>query len=114
MIIIVGSLTIYFSHRYGYFVLDYMALIYSIVASSIMGIVLYGTSFIIGGYLRQVVSLIFLIPLGIIIYLLSLRMLKAFNMDDLIFVQGIFPQRWKSLTGIIAKVIGVKLEKEHQ
>ncbi|MFC1754394.1 oligosaccharide flippase family protein, partial [Thermoproteota archaeon] len=74
------SITIFLiitTYKRGLFVLDKKAYRDSVFASSVMGVVLYLSISFIGGYRGQLFSLVFLLPIGIIIYLVILRILKT-------------------------------------
>ena len=107
MMFVVAGVIVYSSHKLGYFVLDARALLSSVSASLIMAIVLGVLSAIIGGYVRQLVALIILIPSGAVIYIALLRLLRTFTADDLTFLHRLLPNRLKPMTGIVAKIAGV-------
>ena len=107
MMFVVAGVIVYSSHKLGYFVLDARALLSSVSASLIMAIVLGVLSAIIGGYVRQLVALVILIPSGAVIYIALLRLLRTFTADDLTFLHRLLPNRLKPMTGIVAKIAGV-------
>lgn len=107
MIFVVAGVTTYSSYRFGYLVLDMRALLSSIIASTGMGTILTLIPYVIGGYARQLASLVFLVPLGIVIYILLLRIMNTFTVDDLVFVGRLLPKRLKGVIGIVAKMAGV-------
>ena len=111
MIFVVAGITTYSSYRLGYLALDKRALLSSIIASIGMGTIITLIPYVIGGYARQLVSLVFLVPLGIVIYILLLRIMKTFTVDDLVFIERLLPRRLKGVIGIVAKIAGVSTKK---
>lgn len=110
MIFVVAAVITYSSHRLGYFILDVRAILSSFSASVIMGVILAIISYMIGGYARQLASLVILVPLGAVIYIILLRLMKAFTVDDLTFLHRLLPSSLKGLTGIVAKIAGVSMK----
>jgi O-antigen/teichoic acid export membrane protein len=110
MIFVVAAVIIYSSNKLGYFVLDVRALLSSLSASIIMGVVLGVLSLMIGGYVRQLVALVILMPSGAVIYIALLRLFKTFTVDDLTFLHKLLPNKMKALTGVVAEIAGVSNE----
>ncbi len=107
MTVSVAIFLAYVAHRHHLFVIDGRAYRDSIIAASVMGIILFLALSFIGGYRRQLLSTAILIPVGMIIYLAILRGLKTFHHDDVEFIRRLLPERAEWLVRIIAKIVGV-------
>ncbi len=107
MTISITLFLIYVTYKRGYFVIDKKAYRDSVFASSIMGIILFLSISFIGGYRSQLISLVFLFPMGIIIYFVILRILKTFQADDIEFIRRFLPRRLEKLVKFISKIVGV-------
>ncbi len=108
MTVSIAVLLTYVAHRQGLFVIDGRAYRDTIIAASVMGAVLYAALDFMASYAQQILSLVLLIPLGMIIYLGVLRTLKTFTSDDIEFIRRLVPQRLEWLTRMISKVVGVR------
>ncbi len=97
----------YVARRRGLFALDQGAYRDSVIASSIMGAAVFLILSFIGGYRRQMLALVFLIPLGVAVYLVVLRVLKTFRQDDMEFIRRLSPKRAEQLVKIVSKIVGV-------
>lgn len=107
MTISITMFLIYTTYKRGLFVIDKKAYRDSVFAASIMGIILFMSISIIGGYRSQLISLVFLLPIGIIIYFIILRFLKTFQPDDIEFIKRFLPKRLEGFVKIISKIVGV-------
>jgi O-antigen/teichoic acid export membrane protein len=107
MIITIALLLVYVTRRHGLFVIDGRAYRDALLAASIMGLVLYFALEFIGGYQRQLVSLVVLVPAGMVIYLLVLRVLKTFTVDDVEFIRRLLPRQAGRLVRLLSKLAGV-------
>lgn len=107
MTIAIAAAITFATYRQGNFVVDKKALLASIAASTVMALVLYFVVTTVSGYRRQIAALPILIPVGIIIYLTTLRLLRVFTRDDIDFLERLLPKKLKRLArwaGILAGV----------
>ena len=107
MIISIAIFLAYVTHKRGLFVIDSKAYRDSVFAASVMGIILFVTLDFISGYRSQLISLAFLIPAGVIIYLVILRILKTLQPDDIEFIRRFLPKRAERFVQIVSKIVGV-------
>jgi|TARA_B100000315_G_scaffold61151_1_gene55566 O-antigen/teichoic acid export membrane protein len=98
----------YVTHKRGLFVIDGKAYRDAVFAASVMGIILFLVLDFISGYRSQLISLAFLIPAGMVIYLVILRILKTFQPDDIEFIRKFLPKRADRLVQIIYKIVAIK------
>jgi O-antigen/teichoic acid export membrane protein len=101
------ALALYVRRR-GVFVFDTRAFASALVAAAVMAAVLVTASVVIGGYLRQIAALPVLIPAGVAIYFLGLRLLGAFTSEDLEFLRRLLPARLNRLVDLVARLAGVR------
>lgn len=111
MTFIVAAIVTFSSNQLGYFIIDKKAVLSSIGASLAMGTVLAIISIMIGGYARQLASLLVLVPLGAMIYIGLLRVLRTFTVDDLVFVYTLLPSSFKGMTRVVAIVAGLPMKE---
>jgi hypothetical protein len=107
MIVSIAIFLAYVTHKQGLFVIDSKAYRDSVFAASVMGIILFFTLDFISGYRSQLISLAFLMPAGVIIYLVILRILKTFQPDDIEFIRRFLPKRAERFVQIVSKIVGV-------
>ena len=107
MIVSIAILLAYVTHKRDLFVIDGKAYRDSVFAASVMGIILFLILNFISGYRSQIISLVFLIPVGMVIYLVILRILKTFQPADIEFIRKFLPKRAEGLVQIISKIVGI-------
>ena len=107
MIVSIAIFLAYVTHKQGLFVIDSKAYRDSVFAASVMGIILFFTLDFISGYRSQLISLAFLMPAGVIIYLVILRILKTLQPDDIEFIRRFLPKRAERFVQIVSKIVGV-------
>ena len=110
MMIITSILISYFSYKSGFFVIDKKAIINCFTASTIMGLCLLFSSIYLNNRISNGFMIITLIPIGMLIYFLTLRVLKTFNENDLEFIERIIPLR----SDTIRKILGIKKKSTFQ
>lgn len=98
-------------YREGVFVFDRRAFGSALVASAIMGLLLFTLTTLIGGYRLQLAALPVLVPLGVTVYFLALRFLRAFTLDDFDFLVRLLPARLRAVVSFLAKLAGVRAEQ---
>ena len=104
MMIITSILISYFSYKAGFFVIDKKAIINCFIASTIMGICLFSSSYYLNSMISNGLMIITLIPIGMVLYFITLRMLKTFNEDDVEFIERISPLK----SEMISYILGIK------
>ncbi|HEY4699169.1 MAG TPA: polysaccharide biosynthesis C-terminal domain-containing protein [Nitrososphaerales archaeon] len=108
MTLSIALLLVLTARKSNLFTIDARAFRDSITASSIMGVILFVAISMIEVGRKQVLSLAILMPIGIVIYFVVLRMLRTFNSSDIEFIRQLTPRRFDWIIRIIAKVVGVK------
>lgn len=93
--------------RRGLFVIDKKAYLVSILASMIMGIVVFGIVSTIGGYRRQIAALPMLVLLGAFIYVIVLRATKILKPDDIHFLERLLPKKLGWMARWVARLAGL-------
>ncbi len=97
MLFVMLGAVAYFARHTGMLVLDSDAYAKSVGASAAMGVVVYAALFFIATSVATsraitVVSAVAMVPLGLCLYLLLMKGMKAFNESDLEFVDAILPR----------------------
>jgi O-antigen/teichoic acid export membrane protein len=104
MLVISAALTAYFVWRSGRLVLDGGAYLRSLVSSAIMAVVVFATLTLAGeagvGRLGLVLGSLVMIPVGFGIYLVGMKLLRAYSEEDMDFLETLLP-RW---LGALARV----------
>ena len=75
-----------------------------------MGLCLLFSSIYLNNRISNGFMIITLIPIGMLIYFLTLRVLKTFNENDLEFIERIIPLR----SDTIRKILGIKKKSTFQ
>ena len=111
MVIITAGLISYKAYKFGDMKYDKKAIINSLVSSIIMASVLFILYNLVFNSLELIISLIILIPLGIIMYIFILRQLHTFNKQDSEFIIKIISKKSAKNISIIEKILGIKNEQ---
>ena len=106
MLFVSGGLTAYFVWRSGRLVLDGAAYLRSVVASSLMAVVVYGlltTATALGlNRVGQVLGSLLMIPVGFALYLLAMKLLRAYTEEDMDFLSSLLP-KWLGVLSRLAR-----------
>ena len=108
MIISTSLIVSYKSFTLGDLKYDKKSISNSLIGSIIMAIVLYFSYDILFSSLSSVISLIILIPSGMIIYFLYLRQTRTFNQKDIEFIVKITSIKDSSKTKTMKKIFGIR------
>jgi hypothetical protein len=104
MLVISAALTAYFVWRSGRLVLDGGAYLRSLASSAIMAVVVFAILTLAGeaglGRLGLVLASLVMIPVGFGIYLVGMKLLRAYSEEDMDFLETLLP-RW---LGALARV----------
>jgi len=90
---------------------DKKAITNSLISSIIMASVLFILYNSVFNSLELIISLIILIPLGIIMYIFMLRQFHTFNKQDSEFITKIISKKSARNISIIEKILGIKNEQ---
>ena len=107
MLFIMLGAVAFFVRKQGLLVLDSMAYVKSVLASSAMAALTYGALVSAGalfplGRAGAVGLSVAMMPVGLAFYLLAMKWLKAFNTSDVEFIEAIFPS-WLRWFAILAR-----------
>jgi len=106
MLYVILGLTAYFAHRSGRLVLDTEAYLKSLGASAAMGGLVYLALLGLGtlklSRTEVVGASVVMVPVGLLVYLLLMKVLKGFNESDMDFIDTLLP-RWLSLISRVAR-----------
>ena len=108
MIISTSLIVSYKSFTLGDLKYDKKSISNSLIGSIIMAIVLYFSYDLLFSSLSSVISLIILIPSGMIIYFLYLRQTRTFNQKDIEFIVKITSIKDSSKTKTMKKIFGIR------
>ena len=108
MIISTSLIVSYKSFTLGDLKYDKKSISNSLIGSIIMAIVLYFSYDLLFSSLSSVISLIILIPSGMIIYFLYLRQTRTFNQKDIEFIIKITSIKDSSKTNTIKRIFGIR------
>ena len=108
MIISTSLIVSYKSFTLGDLKYDKKSISNSLIGSIIMAIVLYFSYDLLFSSVSSVISLIILIPSGMIIYFLYLRQTRTFNQKDIEFIGKITSIKDPNKTNTIKKIFGIK------
>ena len=111
MVIITAGLISYKSFKLGDMKYDKKAITNSLISSIIMASVLFVLYNSVFNSLELIISLIILIPLGIIMYIFMLRQFHTFNKQDSKFITKIISKKSARNISIIEKILGIKNEQ---
>ena len=111
MVIITAGLISYKSFKLGDMKYDKKAITNSLISSIIMASVLFILYNSVFNSLELIISLIILIPLGIIMYIFMLRQFHTFNKQDSEFITKIISKKSARNISIIEKILGIKNEQ---
>jgi O-antigen/teichoic acid export membrane protein len=106
MLFISGGLTAYFVWRTKSLVLDGAAYLRSLISSGLMAGVVYGLLALASAEglnrLGQVLGSLVMIPVGFALYLLVMKLLKAYTVEDMDFLESLLP-RWLGFLSRLAR-----------
>ena len=108
MIISTSLIVSYKSFTLGDLKYDKKSISNSLIGSIIMAIILYFSYDLLFSSLSSVISLIILIPSGMIIYFLYLRQTRTFNQKDIEFIIKITSIKDTSKTNTIKRIFGIR------
>ena len=111
IVIITAGLISYKSFKLGDMKYDKKAITNSLISSIIMASVLFILYNSVFNSLELIISLIILIPLGIIMYIFMLRQFHTFNKQDSEFITKIISKKSARNISIIEKILGIKNEQ---
>ena len=106
MLFISAGLTAYFVRRAGRLVLDAPAYLRSLSASALMAAFVYGLLWAVSAEgvnrLGQVMGALVMIPVGFGMYLVVMKLLRAYSEEDLDFLESLLP-RWLGFLSRLAR-----------
>tara|TARA_B100000029_G_scaffold516705_1_gene632921 strand:- start:3122 stop:4678 length:1557 start_codon:yes stop_codon:yes gene_type:complete len=108
MIISTSLIVCYKASTLGDLKYDKKSISNSLIGSIIMAIILFFTYEILFSTLSSIISLIILIPSGMVIYFLYLRQTKTFNQQDIDFIIKITSIKDSNKTNTMKKIFGIK------
>ena len=108
MIFSTSLIVCYKSYTLGDLKYDEKSIINSLIGSLIMSIILYLSYELFFSSFSSIISLIILIPSGMIIYFFYLRQTKTFNAQDIEFIVKITSITDSNKTNTMKKIFGIR------
>jgi O-antigen/teichoic acid export membrane protein len=109
MLAIMLAAVAYFVWRSGRLVLDTQAYLKSLGASALMALfvfaVLLGIQDFGFGRFTVVASSIVMMPVGFALYVLAMKLLRAFSVEDMDFIDSLLPKSLRRLSGLARKLL---------
>lgn len=109
MLFIILGATAYYVRRQGSLVLDSPAYLKSLGASALMAGILFAALTALAslglGRLPMVGASVVMIPVGLAVYILLMKALKAFNQEDMDFIDTLLPQSLRWISKVARKLL---------
>ncbi len=110
MLVIMLAAVAYFARRSGRLVLDTAAYGKSLGASSLMAAVIFGVLYLaqtvgLSSRAASVAGALVMIPVGLAIYLLTMKAIKGFNQSDMDFIDTLLPPQLRVLSRLARKLL---------
>ena len=93
--------------RSGFFEFDLRAFLCAAAGSTVMGVVVFFALSFAHSFLTKLAMLPFVVVLGALVYVGSLRFLRLLTVDDLRFVRDLLPTRFHGFLPLAAKLAGL-------
>ena len=100
--------------RVGIIEIDLKAYFASIAGSSIMALIVFVLISLIHTFFWKVTLLPGIVIVGVLIYVGSLRGLRLFTINDVEFLHDLLPNRLHTVIPIIARLIGIKYDRQRK
>jgi O-antigen/teichoic acid export membrane protein len=106
--IILGT-TMYFVWRSGRLTLDSVTYAKSVAASGIAALFVFGFLYILNGYVLSrtaiVVASLVMLPVGFLLYLVAMKVFRAYKEEDMQFLDSLLPRRLRFFSRLARKLL---------